>query len=54
MPIVPIHVQRRIEQRWASRFHSTGCVKRAKECWNESHTTNGSPRPAKTKAKPAG
>jgi hypothetical protein len=35
-------------------FHSTGCVKRAKECWNESHTTNGSPRPAKTKEKPAG
>jgi len=20
-------------------FHSTGCVKGAKECWNESHTT---------------
>jgi hypothetical protein len=34
-------------------FHSTGCVKSAKECWNESHTINGSPRAAKTKEKPA-
>ena len=24
-------------------FHSTGCVKRAKECWNESQTTNEKP-----------
>jgi hypothetical protein len=35
-------------------FHSTGRVKRAKECWNESHTINGSPRPAKTKEELAG
>jgi hypothetical protein len=35
-------------------FRSTGCVKRAQECWNESHTINGSPRPAKTKEKSAG
>jgi hypothetical protein len=34
-------------------FHSTGCFKRAKECWNESRTINGSPRPTKTKEKPA-
>jgi hypothetical protein len=33
-------------------FHSTGCVKRAKECWNESHTIHGS-TPAKTKENPA-
>jgi hypothetical protein len=32
-------------------FHSPGCVKRAKECRNESHAINGSPRAAKTKAK---
>jgi len=25
-------------------FHSADCVKRAKECWNESHTINGSAR----------
>jgi hypothetical protein len=35
-------------------FHSTGCVKGAKECWNESHTLNGSARAAKIKEKPAG
>jgi hypothetical protein len=35
-------------------FHATGCVKRAKESWNESHTINGSVPTAKTKEKPAG
>jgi hypothetical protein len=35
-------------------LHSSGCVKRAKECWNESRTLNGSPRAAETKEKPAG
>ncbi len=35
-------------------FHSTCCVKRAEECWNENHTINGSARAAKTKEKPAG
>ncbi len=35
-------------------FHSTGCVKGAKECWNESHTLSGSARAAKIKEKPAG
>jgi hypothetical protein len=34
-------------------FHSTGCVKRAKECWNESRTINSSTPAAKTKEKPA-
>jgi len=34
-------------------FHATGCVKRAKESWNESHTINGSVPTAKTKEKPA-
>jgi len=35
-------------------LHSTGCVKRPKECWNESHTINGAAPAAKTKQKPAG
>jgi hypothetical protein len=35
-------------------FLSTGCVKRTKECWNESHTINASALAAKTKKKPAG
>ena len=30
-------------------FHPSGCVKRAKECWNESCTINGSAPAAKTK-----
>ena len=33
-------------------FHSSGCVKHAKECWNESRTINGSAPAAKTKEKP--
>jgi hypothetical protein len=35
-------------------FHSTACVKRAKEWWNERHTINGSSPAAKTKEKTAG
>jgi len=34
-------------------FHSTGCVKPAKECRDESHIINGSAPAAKTKEKPA-
>jgi len=32
----------------------TGCVKRSKECWNETHTISASAPAAKTKKKPAG
>jgi hypothetical protein len=32
----------------------TGCVKRSKECCNETHTINASAPAAKTKRKPAG
>jgi hypothetical protein len=35
-------------------FYSTGGGKRPKECWNESHTLNGSAPAAITKEKPAG
>jgi len=35
-------------------FLSTGCFKRAKERWNESHTINGSAPAPKTKEKPGG
>jgi len=31
----------------------TGCVKRSKECWNETHTISASAPAAKTKKKPA-
>jgi hypothetical protein len=30
-------------------FHSSGCAKRAKECWNESRAINGSAPAAKTR-----
>jgi hypothetical protein len=33
-------------------LHSTGCVKRPQECWNESHTINGSAPAATSKEKP--
>jgi hypothetical protein len=49
MTAIPLHIQRRIEQRWAS----TGCVKPAKECRDESHTINGSTPAVKTKENPA-
>jgi hypothetical protein len=32
----------------------TGCGKRSKECWNETHTISASAPAAKTKKKPAG
>jgi hypothetical protein len=32
----------------------TGCVKRSKECWNETYTISASAPAAKTKKKPAG
>jgi hypothetical protein len=35
-------------------FYSTGGGKRPKECWNESHTINGSAPAAIAKEKPAG
>jgi hypothetical protein len=54
MTAIPLHIQRRIEQRWASRFTQRDCVKRPKECWNQSRTINGSTPAAKTKEKPAG
>ena len=35
-------------------FYSTGGGKRAKGCWNETHTISASAPAAKTKKKPAG
>jgi hypothetical protein len=59
MSAIPLHIQRRFEQRWASRFAppvaSNGRkVKRTNECWNESLTINESHHAAKTKERPAG
>ena len=59
MSAIPLHIQRRFEQRWASHFvpavASNGPkVKRTKEGWNESLTINESQHAAKTKVRPAG
>jgi hypothetical protein len=54
MTAIPLHIQRRIEQRWASRFVPPVASNRPKEGWNESHTINESQHAAKTKEKPAG
>jgi hypothetical protein len=60
MSTIPLHIQRRFEQRWASRFAppvaSNGPkVKRTKEDWNESLTINErSQHAANTKQRPAG
>jgi hypothetical protein len=35
-------------------FRATGCVKRTKKCWHESHAINESQHAAKTKENPAG
>jgi hypothetical protein len=49
MSAIPLHIQRRIEQRWTSRFVPPVASNRPKEGWNESHTINESQRAAKTK-----
>jgi len=54
MSNIPLHVQRRFEQRWASRFTRPAAANAPNKCWNESHTINGSAPAAITKEKPAG
>ena len=49
---IPVHIQRRFEQRWAARFSNPGCTK---ECRIERLTVNiAPPRAAKAKERPAG
>jgi hypothetical protein len=57
MNAIPIHVQRRFEQRWASRFALPVTATASKNVGTKSHNIkiNGSPRrAAKTEEKPAG
>jgi hypothetical protein len=57
MSAIPIHVQRRFEQRWASRFALPAAATALKNVGTKSHNIkiNGSPRrAAKTERKPAG
>jgi hypothetical protein len=53
MTAISLHLQRRFEQRWPLAS-PRGCVDRDKDCWNESHTINGSTCTENTKDKPAG
>jgi hypothetical protein len=57
MSAIPIHVQRRFEQRWASRFALPVAATASKKVGTKATTSkiNGSPRrAAKTEEKPAG
>ena len=55
MSIIPLHLQRRFEQRWAARFGSLVIPARTKEeCRIESLAGQHAPRAAKANEKPAG
>jgi hypothetical protein len=51
--ILPLHIQRRLEQRWAAKFVSPAASAAPKSIGLKV-TVKNSPRPAKTKEKPAG
>jgi hypothetical protein len=50
MSAIPLHLQRRFEQRWASRFNLSKAPKKAEI----KAITNGAPPSAKVIGKPAG
>jgi hypothetical protein len=52
--ILPLHIQRRLEQRWAARFASPAATAAPKKRLGLKVTVNSQPRPAKAKEKPAG
>jgi hypothetical protein len=49
MSAIPLHLQRKFEQRWAARFASPAAPKST----GLKGTVNNLPRPAKAKEKPA-
>jgi hypothetical protein len=53
MSAIPLHLQRRFEQRWAARFVSP-LASAASKSIGMKVTANSLPRPAKAKEKPAG
>jgi hypothetical protein len=53
MSAIPLHLQRRFEQRWAARFASP-VTSAAPKSIDLKVTVNTLPRPAKAKEKPAG
>jgi hypothetical protein len=50
---IPLHIQRRFEQRWAARFAPPVALAALKSIGVKG-TVNSLPRPAKAKEKPAG
>jgi hypothetical protein len=54
MSIIPLHVQRRFEQRWAARFEFAGNPGCSKERRIERLAGQHAPRPEKAKEQPAG
>jgi hypothetical protein len=52
MNAISIHIQRKFEQRWAARFVSTVALAAPKGS-DSKGTDNSSPRPEKTREKPA-
>jgi hypothetical protein len=52
MSAIPLHLQRRFEQRWAARFASPA-TSAAPKSIDLNVTVNTLPRPAKAKEKPA-
>jgi hypothetical protein len=51
MPDIPLHLQRRFEQRWAAKYVSPGAPA-APKCIVLKDTVNRLPRPAKAREKP--
>ena len=54
MSIIPLHLQRRFEQRWAAQFGSRVSPTVPKTVQLKSSPANIAPRAAKAKEKPAG
>ena len=54
MSIIPLHLQRRVEQRWAARFGSLAIPSVQTNVGLKGSPVNGAPRAAKAKEKPAG
>ena len=52
MSTIPLHLQRKCEQRWAARFASP-VASAAPKSADSKGTVSNLPRPAKTKEKPA-
>jgi hypothetical protein len=53
MSIIPLHLQRRFEQRWAARFGSLVIPSVPKNVGLKGSPVNVAPRAAKAKEKPA-